>query len=172
MQSAEVAKKKLLAQGIAEDNIDILSGERLRVKDKEIRHPSFWRRLFGDDIDDDYATEYNRAIKTGGVLLTVRVDKDDADRIEALLDQQSTDYATFDTFDKRAAADIADGNHRHAAATTTAGATPTGTTAAGTVTGATGGAGVVTGGAGVVSGNTPGVVAKDVSLYHQHAGGK
>lgn len=98
LQQAEVAKEKLIAEGIAEHNIDIISGERLRVEDKEIRHPSFWQRLFGDDVDDDYAEEYNQAIRTGGVLLTARVDKDDADRIEALLDEYSSDYASSGTY--------------------------------------------------------------------------
>lgn len=98
LQQAEVAKEKLIAEGIAEHNIDIISGERLRVEDKEIRHPSFWQRLFGDDVDDDYAEEYNQAIRTGGVLLTARVDKDEADRIEALLDEYSSDYASSGTY--------------------------------------------------------------------------
>ncbi|PNS10940.1 hypothetical protein COO59_15135 [Mixta theicola] len=93
IQQAEVAKEKLIAEGIEERHIDIISGERLRVEDKEIRHPSFWQRLFGDDVDDDYATEYNKAIQGGGVLLTVRAPKEDADRVEALLDQYSTDYS-------------------------------------------------------------------------------
>jgi uncharacterized protein (TIGR02271 family) len=93
VQQAEVAKEKLIAEGIAENHIDIISGERLRVEGKEIRHPSFWQRLFGDDVDDDYATEYNKAIQGGGVLLTVRAPKEDADRIEALLDQYSSDYS-------------------------------------------------------------------------------
>ncbi|WP_435927511.1 YsnF/AvaK domain-containing protein [Dryocola sp. BD613] len=93
-QQAEVAKEKLIAEGISGDNIDIISGERLRDEDKEIRHPSFWQRLFGDDVDDDYASEYNKAIRAGGVLLIARVDKDDADRIETLLDSCASDYAT------------------------------------------------------------------------------
>ncbi len=93
-QQAEVAKEKLIAEGISGDDIDIISGERLRVEDREIRHPSFWQRLFGDDVEDDYATEYNKAIQAGGVLLIARVDKDDADRIETLLDNCASDYAT------------------------------------------------------------------------------
>lgn len=93
-QQAQVAKEKLIAEGIPGDDIDIISGERLRNEDKEIRHPSFWQRLFGDDVDDDYATEYNKAIRAGGVLLIARVDKDDADRIETLLDNCASDYAT------------------------------------------------------------------------------
>lgn len=98
LQQAEVAKEKLIAEGIAEHNIDIISGERLRVEDKEIRHPSFWQRLFGDDVDDDYAEEYNQAIRTGGVLLTARVHKDEADRVEALLDEYSSDYSSSGSY--------------------------------------------------------------------------
>lgn len=94
-QQAAAAKEKLIAEGIPESHIDIISGERLRVEDKEIRHPSFWQRLFGDDVDDDYATEYNKAIQLGGVLLTARVDKDEADRVEALLDSYSSDYSSL-----------------------------------------------------------------------------
>ncbi|MCT9846040.1 MULTISPECIES: YsnF/AvaK domain-containing protein [Leclercia] len=92
-QQAEVAKQKLIAEGVPEDDIDIIAGERLHVEDKEIRHPSFWQRLFGDDVDDNYAAEYSKAIRAGGVLLTARVDEDDAGRIENLLDTYSNDYA-------------------------------------------------------------------------------
>lgn len=108
LQQAEVAKEKLIAEGIAEHNIDIISGERLRVEDKEIRHPSFWQRLFGDDVDDDYAEEYNQAIRTGGVLLTARVHKDEADRIEALLDEYSSDYASSGSYGSYGAGKNAD----------------------------------------------------------------
>ncbi|MDU6924699.1 YsnF/AvaK domain-containing protein [Franconibacter helveticus] len=108
LQQAEVAKEKLIAEGIAEHNIDIISGERLRVEDKEIRHPSFWQRLFGDDVDDDYAEEYNQAIRTGGVLLTARVHKDEADRIEALLDEYSSDYAPSGSYGSYGAGKNAD----------------------------------------------------------------
>ncbi len=97
-QQAAAAKEKLIAEGIPESHIDIISGERLRVEDKEIRHPSFWQRLFGDDVDDDYATEYNKAIQLGGVLLTARVDKDDADRVEALLDTYASDYSSLHSY--------------------------------------------------------------------------
>lgn len=95
LSQAQVAKEKLIAEGISESHIDIISGERLRVEDKEIRHPSFWQRLFGNEVDDDYATEYDRAVREGGVLLTARVPKDDADRIETLLDQYAADYSTL-----------------------------------------------------------------------------
>lgn len=94
-QQAQVAREKLIAEGIAEKNIDIISGERLRVADKEIRHPSFWQRIFGDDVDENYASEYNRALQTGGVLLTVRVSQEEAGNVEMLLDQYSSDYSSL-----------------------------------------------------------------------------
>ncbi|MCT4700563.1 YsnF/AvaK domain-containing protein [Enterobacteriaceae bacterium H20N1] len=107
-QQAQVAKEKLIAEGVSGDDIDIISGDRLRVEDKEIRHPSFWQRLFGDDVDDDYAAEYNKAIQVGGVLLIARVDKDDADRVEALLDSCASDYASSSSYasDNRVGDDI------------------------------------------------------------------
>lgn len=94
-QQAQVAREKLIAEGIAEKNIDIISGERLRVEDKEIRHPSFWQRIFGSDVDENYASEYNRALQTGGVLLTVRVSQEEAGNVEMLLDQYSSDYSSL-----------------------------------------------------------------------------
>lgn len=92
---AEAAKQKLIVEGIAEKNIDIISGERLRVEDKEIRHPSFWQRLFGDDVDDNYASEYSKALRSGGVLLTVRAPKDEADHIEQELSAFAADYSSL-----------------------------------------------------------------------------
>ncbi|WP_051937242.1 YsnF/AvaK domain-containing protein [Erwinia sp. 9145] len=99
IQQAEAAKEKLIVEGIAEKNIDIISGERLRVEDKELRHPSFWQRLFGDDLDDDYASEYSKAIRSGGVLLTVRAPKDQADHIEQELSQFAADYSSLSSRD-------------------------------------------------------------------------
>ncbi len=92
---AEAAKQKLIVEGIAEKNIDIISGERLRIEDKEIRHPSFWQRLFGDDVDDSYASEYSKALRSGGVLLTVRAPKDQADHIEQELSAFAADYSSL-----------------------------------------------------------------------------
>ncbi|WP_428944292.1 YsnF/AvaK domain-containing protein [Pantoea sp. FN060301] len=100
VQQAEAAKEKLIVEGIAEKNIDIISGERLRVEDKEIRHPSFWQRLFGDDLDDDYASEYSKAIQSGGVLLTVRAPKDQADHIEQELSAFAADYSSVSHQDR------------------------------------------------------------------------
>jgi stress response protein YsnF len=100
VSQAEAAKQKLIVEGIAEKNIDIISGERLRVEDKEIRHPSFWQRLFGDDIDDDYASEYSKAIRSGGVLLTVRAPKDEADHIEQELSAFAADYSSLSHTDR------------------------------------------------------------------------
>lgn len=94
VQQAEAAKERLIVEGIAEKNIDIISGERLRVENKEIRHPSFWQRLFGDDVDDNNAAEYNRAIQSGGVLLTVRAPKDQASHIEEELSAFAADYSS------------------------------------------------------------------------------
>lgn len=91
VQQAEAARVKLIGEGIEEKNIDIISGERLKVEGKEIRHPSFWQRLFGDDVDEDNASEYNKAIQTGGVLLTVRVPEDQASYIEQELSAFAAD---------------------------------------------------------------------------------
>ena len=140
VQQAEVAKEKLIAEGIAEKHIDIISGERLRVEGKEIRHPSFWQRLFGDDVDDDYATEYNKAIQGGGVLLTVRAPKEDADRVEALLDQYSTDYSA--SYNRSGLADTTGANREHLGETND-------------LTGRTTSAGFAAGATGVTGNNNP-----------------
>lgn len=93
IQQAESAKERLIVEGIAEKNIDIISGERLKVEGKEIRHPSFWQRLFGDDVDDNNAAEYSKAMQAGGVLLTVRAPEDQASHIEEELSAFAADYA-------------------------------------------------------------------------------
>lgn len=94
VQQAESAKQRLIVEGIAEKNIDIISGERLNVEGKEIRHPSFWQRLFGDDVDDGNAAEYSKAVQSGGVLLAVRAPKEKASHIEEELSAFAADYAS------------------------------------------------------------------------------
>ncbi|HBV90268.1 MAG TPA: stress response protein ysnf, partial [Pantoea sp.] len=103
---AEGAKRNLIKAGFLDDDIDIISGERLRTEGHEARHPGFWQRLFGNTLEEDQAEVYEDAMRTGGVVLSLRADEDELPRALGILDAHEEltersaarpdDYATDD----------------------------------------------------------------------------
>lgn len=83
---AEGAKRNLIKAGFLDDDIDIISGDRLRTEGHEARHPGFWQRLFGNTLEEDQAEVYEDAIRTGGVVLSLRADEDELPRALGILD--------------------------------------------------------------------------------------
>ncbi|WP_252515092.1 hypothetical protein [Candidatus Pantoea bituminis] len=83
---AEGAKRNLIKAGFSDDDIDIISGERLRSEGHEARHPGFWQRLFGNTLEEDQEEVYEDALRTGGVVLSLRADEDEAPRALGILD--------------------------------------------------------------------------------------
>lgn len=83
---AEAAKHSLTEAGFREKDIDIISGERLRSEGDEARHPGLWQRLFGNTLEEDQAEVYDDALRTGGVVLSLRADEEDTSRAIGILD--------------------------------------------------------------------------------------
>lgn len=83
---AEGAKRNLIKAGFLDDDIDIISGDRLRTEGQEARHPGFWQRLFGNTLEEDQAEVYEDAMRTGGVVLSLRADEDQLPRALGILD--------------------------------------------------------------------------------------
>ncbi|MGV2880939.1 DUF2382 domain-containing protein [Pantoea vagans] len=83
---AEGAKRNLIKAGFLDDDIDIISGERLRTEGHEARYPGFWQRLFGNTLEEDQAEVYEDAMRTGGVVLSLRADEDELPRALGILD--------------------------------------------------------------------------------------
>ncbi|MFL6614733.1 MAG: YsnF/AvaK domain-containing protein, partial [Pantoea agglomerans] len=83
---AEGAKRNLIKAGFLDDDIDIISGDRLRTEGHEARHPGFWQRLFGNTLEEDQAEVYEDAMRTGGVVLSMRADEDALPRALGILD--------------------------------------------------------------------------------------
>jgi len=83
---AEGAKRNLINAGFLDDDIEIISGERLRTEGQAARHPAFWQRLFGNTLEEDQAEVYEDAMRTGGVVLSLRADEDQLPRALGILD--------------------------------------------------------------------------------------
>jgi len=83
---AEGAKRNLIKAGFLDDDIDIISGDRLRTEGHEARHPGFWQRLFGNTLEEDQAEVYEDAMRSGGVVLSLRADEDQLPRALGILD--------------------------------------------------------------------------------------
>ncbi|MEG3135071.1 YsnF/AvaK domain-containing protein [Rouxiella sp. T17] len=87
---AEGAKRNLSKAGFSESDIDIISGERLRSEGHEARHPGLWQRLFGDTVDESQAAVYEDAMKSGGVVLTLKAKEEELPRALGILDAHDT----------------------------------------------------------------------------------
>lgn len=73
---ADAAKRNLLKAGFPDQDISLISGERLQSEGKAIRHPSIWQRLFGHTVDEDQADIYSKAMDKGGVVLSLRTEEE------------------------------------------------------------------------------------------------
>lgn len=87
---AEAAKRNLEKAGFSDNDISLIMGEDLKTEGEEIRHPSIWKRLFGDTVEADDAAAYMHAIDVGGVVLTVRADEDKVDRAMSILNMHDS----------------------------------------------------------------------------------
>ncbi|WP_215845060.1 hypothetical protein [Candidatus Pantoea bituminis] len=83
---AEGAKRSLLKAGFDDNDIDVISGDRLNKEEHEARHPGLWQRLFGDTVDEEQAEVYEDALRTGGVVLTLRADEEQLPRALSIID--------------------------------------------------------------------------------------
>lgn len=82
---AEAAKRNLVKAGFPDRDISLISGDRLQSEGKAIRHRSIWQRLFGNDVDDEQADVYTRAMDTGGVVLSLRTAEENLARAMTIL---------------------------------------------------------------------------------------
>jgi hypothetical protein len=85
-QSAEI---NLQHAGFHDDEISIVSGKDLPKSDTALREPGLWHRLFGGDIEQHEATVYAKAVESGGVVLTLRAEKEDVPKAMAILNQHN-----------------------------------------------------------------------------------
>ncbi len=83
---AEGAKRSLIKAGFSENDIDIISGERLQSEGHEARHPGLWQRLFGDTVDEEQAGVYEDAMNSGGVVLSLRAEEEQLPRALSIID--------------------------------------------------------------------------------------
>jgi len=84
-QHADVAKLNLESAGFPSNEISLMSARTPGVALDSVRDAAWWRRLFGQDIDDSEAEAYGTALEDGGVVLTVRVPEEDVGRATEIL---------------------------------------------------------------------------------------
>lgn len=95
---AEAAKSRLENAGIADRDINLIMGDDLKEEGEEIRHPSIWRRLFGETVDESDVDTYMHAIQIGGVVLTVRAKEDEINTVMNVLG--GVDHSYTNTLDR------------------------------------------------------------------------
>ena len=86
---AQAAKANLQHAGFSEDEISIVSGKDLPREQNALREPGLWHRMFGGDIEQHEATVYAKAVESGGVVLTLRAEKEEVPRAMGILNQHN-----------------------------------------------------------------------------------
>jgi stress response protein YsnF len=84
-EHAMAAVNALKAGGYHKDDISILDQARLNAG-KGQKHIGLWQRLFGDDINKYEATVYGDVVKQGGVVVSVRVPREQVAQAAGILD--------------------------------------------------------------------------------------
>jgi stress response protein YsnF len=84
-EHAMAAVNALKAGGYHADDISILDQARMNAS-KGQKHIGLWQRLFGDDINRYEATVYGDVVKSGGVVVSVRVPREQVAQAAGILD--------------------------------------------------------------------------------------
>jgi uncharacterized protein (TIGR02271 family) len=88
-EHAQAAKTNLQHAGFSGDEISIVSGKDLPKSGTALREPGLWHRMFGDDIEQHEATVYAKAVESGGVVLTLRTEKENVAKAMGILNQHN-----------------------------------------------------------------------------------
>lgn len=89
-EHARAAERNLIKAGFDEDDISLIEASHLRKDEKGeivIKDPSIWNRLFGDDLDDEWAEVYTNAIRNNGVVLSIEIDEEDQPKALGILNR-------------------------------------------------------------------------------------
>lgn len=73
LEHARAAESNLLKAGFHQDDISIIESRHLRDYEDHNKDVSIWKRLFGNDVDDEYAAIYSDAVRTNGAVLSMKV---------------------------------------------------------------------------------------------------
>jgi uncharacterized protein (TIGR02271 family) len=89
LEHAQSAKTNLQHAGFHSDEISIVGANDLPKSGSALSEPGLWHRLFGGDIEQHEATVYAKAVEAGGVVLTLRAEKQDVPKAMAILNQHN-----------------------------------------------------------------------------------
>ncbi|WWO96189.1 MAG: YsnF/AvaK domain-containing protein [Candidatus Dasytiphilus stammeri] len=85
-QHAQDAKRNLLKAGFKKHDISFINKEELQGGANILVHRhDIWRRLLGQSLTDQEAKIYGQAVKTGGVVLTLRTKEEDTPKAISIL---------------------------------------------------------------------------------------
>jgi uncharacterized protein (TIGR02271 family) len=88
-QHAAAARSNLAKAGFSTDDMSVVSGSELPKSGSALREPGLWHRLFGSEIEQHEAEVYGKAVETGGVVLTLRVEDPDVPKAMGILNQHN-----------------------------------------------------------------------------------
>jgi uncharacterized protein (TIGR02271 family) len=86
---AQAASQNLQHAGFSPDDISIVSSSELPKSASALREPGLWHRIFGSDIEQHEAIVYAKAVESGGVVLSLRAEKEDVPKAMGILNQHN-----------------------------------------------------------------------------------
>ncbi|MEI4269909.1 MAG: YsnF/AvaK domain-containing protein [Candidatus Dasytiphilus stammeri] len=114
-QHAQDAKRNLLKAGFKKHDISLINNDQLQGGANILVHRhDIWRRLLGQSLTDQEAKIYGQAVKTGGVVLTLRTKEEDTPRAISILNTHPLVEMSNDTVSNCNNEDIiSEKNHSH-----------------------------------------------------------
>lgn len=89
-EHARAAERNLIKAGFDEAEISIIDGQHLRDENDGHRDTSIWKKLFGNDVEDQHAEIYSEAMRTHGAVLSLKVDEEQQATALAILNRHQT----------------------------------------------------------------------------------
>lgn len=89
-EHARAAERNLIKAGFDEDDISIIESHHIREHEAENKDTSIWKRLFGNDVEDEHAQIYSEAMRTNGAVLSLKVKEEQQATALAILNRHQT----------------------------------------------------------------------------------
>lgn len=89
-EHARAAERNLIKAGFDEGDISIIESHHIREHEDENKGTGIWRRLFGNDVEDEHAQIYSEAVRTNGAVLSLKVKEEQQATALAILNRHQT----------------------------------------------------------------------------------
>lgn len=89
-EHARAAERNLIKAGFDEDDISIIEGHHIREHEDENKGADIWKRLFGNNVEEEHGQIFSEAVRTDGAVLSLKVKEEQQAAALAILNRHQT----------------------------------------------------------------------------------